>query len=144
MIVRYRVIEKWWEEERRWGPWGALYENCSDGFADRKVLFRTIPDEHKSVRHHFDRRIKELRIGLLDGERILGDYADRFRLRPEVHMVKGDTHEEIRQRLWECLFPSPELETEKTITKPATAWEEYTVQPAYRMIRETPGEAEEG
>ena len=73
---------------------------------------------------------------------MFGDYAHRFRLRPKVGVVKGDTHDEIRQRLWECLFPPPELETEKTITKPAPDWEEYTVQPAYQVLQES-GKTEE-
>ncbi len=35
MIVRYRLIEKYFKDEKIWWIWGALYDNCSGMFPDR-------------------------------------------------------------------------------------------------------------
>ncbi len=106
MIVRYRLIEKKYEDGSgdHWLPWGTLYENCSGAFVNHQVLFKVIPDEYKGVTHYFSSRIEELGIGLEDGERMFGEHAHRFRLRPETLTVEGQSHREIRQRLWERIF----------------------------------------
>ena len=106
MIVRYRLIEKYFEDEKIWRIWGALYDNCSDMFPDSKILVRSIPDDDRRLGRPIDQRIDDLAITLEDAERIFAhsEYAEYFRLRPQIETVEGKTHKEIRQRLWEQLF----------------------------------------
>jgi hypothetical protein len=106
MIVRYRLIEKYFKDEKIWRIWGALYDNCSDMFPDSKILVRSIPDDDRRLGRHIDQRIDDLAISLEDAERIFAhsEYADYFRLRPQIETVEGKTHKEVRQRLWERLF----------------------------------------
>ena len=137
--VRYRVIEKHFEDEG-WTRWGLLHENYSGMFPDCKVLFTSIPDDDRQVNRFFDARIRELNLGLEDGERIVaGEYEGRFRVLPEIYAVQGETPKEIHQLLWDRVF-EPGLE--ETVAMAPTR-EEYTVQPAYQVIREAPPEAEE-
>ena len=140
MKVRYRLIEKWWADRQRWVTWGALYENCGSEATGRQVLFRALPDEHKSVRHYFDRRIKELNIGLDDGERMLGKYAHRFRLKPDVRSVQGATHAEVRQRLWQRVRQALQDDLQ-AVHKGQVV---YAPQPAYHALREEKDEYHAG
>jgi len=106
MIVRYRLIEKYFKDEKIWRIWGALYDYCSAMFPDSKILVRSIPDDDRRLGRHIDQRIDNLAISLEDAERIFAhsEYADYFRLRPQIETVEGKTHKEVRQRLWERLF----------------------------------------
>lgn len=144
MRVRYRFIEKWFVYERKgkWITWGTAYENCGNEFPEYSLLFRTSPDDDRRVRRHFDTRVREFAPSLEDAEVILGDYADRFRLRPEIHTIEGETHQEIRQQLWERIFDALEPEAAQPAIEPMPAWEERTAQPAYHVLSES-GEAGE-
>ena len=141
MKVRFRFMDKWvvYEEKGKWMTWGTLYENCGTEFPDRSLLFRTIPDDDRQTARYFDARIREFAPSLENAEVVFGDYAGRFRLRSEIHTVEGETHQEIRQQLWERIFAAPEPEA----VEPMPVWEEYTVHSAYQVMRETPTEAEE-
>ena len=108
MIVRYRLVEKDWEWDNPDGtfgaPWGVVFENCSGRFKDSKVLIHSIPDEYKGVVRTFEDRIAELQLDLKNADLMLGRYAHRFHLRPEIETVEGETYKEIRQRLWDRIF----------------------------------------
>ncbi len=130
MIVRYRVIEDWLADEGVWFPWGVFYENRSDDFADYTLLIRAIPDDDRRKGRYFDRRIQELRPSIEEAEVVLGEYADRYRVRPEIHTVKSTSRREIRARLWEVIFE--EMEKRR-----AERRVEYAVpEPAYVALRE--------
>ena len=108
MIVRYRVIEDWLADEGVWFPWGVFYENRSDVFADYTLLIRAIPDDDRRKGRYFDRRIQELRPSIEEAEVVLGEYADRYRVRPEIRTVKSTSRREIRALLWEVIFEEME------------------------------------
>ena len=130
MIVRYRVIEDWLADEGVWFPWGVFYENRSDDFADYTLLIRAIPDDDRRKGRYFDRRIQELRPSIEEAEVVLGEYADRYRVRPEIRTVKSTSRREIRARLWEVIFE--EMEKRR-----AERRVEYAVpEPAHVALRE--------
>jgi len=130
VIVRYRVIEDWLADEGVWFPWGVFYENRSDDFADYTLLIRAIPDDDRRKGRYFDRRIQELRPSIEEAEVVLGEYADRYRVRPEIRTVKSTSRREIRARLWEVIFE--EMEKRR-----AERRVEYAVpEPAHVALRE--------
>jgi len=130
VIVRYRVIEDWLADEGVWFPWGVFYENRSDDFADYTLLIRAIPDDDRRKGRYFDRRIQELRPSIEEAEVVLGEYADRYRVRPEIRTVKSTSRREIRALLWEVI--SEEIEK-----RMAEGQVEYAVpEPAYVALRE--------
>lgn len=130
MIVRYRVIEDWLADEGVWFPWGVFYENRSDDFADYTLLIRAIPDDDRRKGRYFDRRIQELRPSIEEAEVVLGEYADRYRVRPEIRTVKSTSRREIRALLWEVI--SEEIEK-----RMAECQVKYAVpEPAYVALRE--------
>ncbi|MBE9471374.1 MAG: hypothetical protein IMY75_04615 [Chloroflexi bacterium] len=130
MIVRYRVIEDWLADEGVWFPWGVFYENRSDDFADYTLLIRAIPDDDRRKGRYFDRRIQELRPSIEEAEVVLGEYADRYRVRPEIRTVKSTSRREIRALLWEVI--SEEIEK-----RMAECQVEYAMpEPAYVALRE--------
>jgi len=125
MIVRYRLIEDWLAEEGIWFPWGMFYENLSDIFVDCTLLVRAIPDDDRRKGRYFDQRIREFRPTIEEAEVVLGEYADRYRVRPEICTVEGENHREIRARLWEILFDEMEkqrLERQAGYVIPAPAY----------------------
>jgi hypothetical protein len=133
-ICKYRLIEKYFDDRVGWITWGALYDNCSEIFPESKVLFTAIPDDDRHIRRYLGARINELNLGLEDGDWLIGEeYADRFRLRPGLFTVEGETHKEIRQQLWERIFALPEAEP----ISDAPAEERYTARPVYHTLRET-------
>ncbi len=134
MIARYRLVEDWLAEEGYWLPWGVFYENCSGNYADYTLLIRAIPDDDRRKGHYFDQRIQELRPSIEEAEVVLGEYADRYRALPEIHIVEGADYREIRARLWEIIFE----EIEKRRAERHLAYP--TLQPAYRAVREQPDE----
>ena len=133
MIVKYRLIEKYFDDHEGWITWGALYDNCSKIFPETKVLFTAIPDDDRHIRRYLDARINELNLGLEDGDWLIGEeYANRFRLRPGLFTVEGETHKEIRQQLWERIFAPPEAEP----TSETPAEEQYAAHSVYHTLRE--------
>jgi len=99
VIVRYSVIEAWLADEGVWFPWGVFYENRSDDFADYTLLIRAILDADRRKGRYFDRRSQELRPSIEEAEVVLGEYADGYRVRPEIRTVKSTSHREIRALL---------------------------------------------
>ena len=153
MIVRYRLIEKNWEwdnpDRTFWAPWGVVYENCSDRFKDSKVLIHSIPDEYKGVVRTFEDRIAELQLDLKNADLMLGPYAHRFHLRPEIETVKGETYKEIRQYLWDRIFAeSVEIGQDDVTGGPRDlqcpesieGQEEYAIAETHHLIREDKAE----
>ena len=132
-ICKYRLIEKRLQSLEKWIVWGTLYDNCSGDFPGSSVLIRALPDDDRHIRRYFRRRIETLAIELEDGERIIGEeYAGRFRLRPGLFTVEGETHKEIRQQLWERIFAPPGVEP----IPDAPAEEPYVTRPVYHAVRE--------
>ncbi|HID61465.1 MAG TPA: hypothetical protein EYP49_01780 [Anaerolineae bacterium] len=81
----------------------------------------------------------ELNLSLEDGDWLIGEeYAGRFRLRPGLFTVEGETHKEIRQQLWERTFAPSEAEP---ISETPTE-EQYTAHPVYHTLREADGPEE--
>ena len=129
-MVRYRLIEDWLAEERIWFTWGVFYENCSGTFTDFTLLIHAIPDDDRRKGRYFDQRIRELRPSIEEAEIVLGEYADRYRVRPEICTVEGESHREIRARLWETIFE--EMEGQRSERQ-----SHYVVpEPAYYPVRE--------
>ena len=93
---------------------------------------RSIPDDDRRLGRHIDQRIDNLAISLEDAERIFAhsEYTQYFRLRPQIEMVEGKTHKEIRQRLWERLFA------------PEEAPYQYRREPTVAAVAEGQGEYE--
>ena len=145
MRTHYRLVEKRWGEQELWEPWGAVYENCSGRFAGSAVLVLSTLAEHRSTVRHFEERIEQWGLTLEDAQRMFGDYAARFRLRPEIEVVEGESYRKIRRRLRKRIFAAPEPEAAQPAVEPMPAWEEHTPQPAYQVLRESgeSGEAEE-
>ena len=142
MRTHYRIVEKRWGEQELWEPWGAVYENCSGRFAGSAVLVLSSLAEHRSTVRHFEERIEQWGLTLEDAQRMFGDYAARFRLRPEIEVVEGESYRKIRRCLRKRIFAAPQPEAAEPAVEPMPAWEEHTVQPAYQVLRES-GEAGE-
>jgi len=142
MRTHYRIVEKRWGEQELWEPSGAVYENCSGHFADSAVLVLSSLAEHRSTVRHFEERIEQWGLTLEDAQRMFGDYAARFRLRPDTEVVEGDSYREIRRRLRKRIFTALAPEAAEAAIEPTPAWEEYEVQPAYQVLQES-REAEE-
>jgi hypothetical protein len=143
MIVRYRLVEKDWEwdnpDRTLWAPWGVVYENCSGRFEDSKVLIHSIPDEYKGIVRSFEDRVAELQLDLKNADLMLGQYAHRFHLRPEIETVEGETYKEIRQRLWDRIFAEGEMAGEpRGLRCPESieGREEYAIAETRHPIRE--------
>ncbi len=137
MIVRYRVVEDWLDDEGVWFPWGVFYENRGSDLAEYTLLIRAIPDDDRRKGRYFDRRIRELRPSIEEAEVVLGEYADRYRVLPEVRTVEGENYREIRDRLWEVIF-------EEMDKRRAERRVEYAVpEPTYVPLREGAEEPEE-
>ena len=129
MIVRYRIIEKYLDDSGRWMPWGTFYEDCSDGLK-QTLLLRSIPDDDRERGRYWSQRAETLRPGVENAQVILGTFANRFRVRPEIRTVEGTSHREVRARLWDIIF-------EEMDERRAERQVEYAVpEPAYVALRE--------
>jgi len=61
---------------------------------------------------------------------MIGEYADRFRIRAEIGIVGGNSHKEIRRHLRESIFEEMERPRVEHLV-------EYVVpEPAYVALRE--------
>ena len=130
MLVRYRVVEKMWPDSREWKVWGAVYENCSGYFPESRLLLLPTLAEHKGVGRYFEARIDRLNPGIEKAGQMIGEYADRFRIRAEIGIVGGNSHEEIRRHLRESIFGEMERPRMEHLV-------EYAVpEPAYVALRE--------
>ena len=129
MIVRYRIIEKYLDDSGSWMPWGTFYEDCSDGLK-QTLLLRSIPDDDRERGRYWSQRAETLRPGVENAQVILGTFANRFRVRPEIRTVEGTSHREVRARLWDIIF-------EEMDERRAERQVEYAVpEPAYVALRE--------
>lgn len=138
MKARFRVLEKWFRDERRWRVWGTVYENCDPESPGQTLLFRTIPDDDRRTARFFSTRVRELSLSIEEAERLIDEsYPIRFRVRSEIRTVEGASHREIRARLWEVIFE--EMEKRR-----AERQVEYAApEPTYAPLRERPEEPEE-
>lgn len=136
MMVRYRLIEDWLAEEGIWFTWGMFYENCSGTFADFTLLIRAVPDDDRRKGRYFDQRIQELRPRIEEAEVVLGEYAGRYRVLPEIRTIEGENHSEIRALLWKVLCEEMERGQPRATVRPV----QYRVEPAYHPLHEGPEE----
>jgi len=132
VIARYRVIEDWLVEEAIWFPWGMFYENCSGEFPERTLLTEAIPDDDRRRGRYFGQRIERLRPTIERAEVVLGEYAGRYRVRPEICTVEGESHRAIRARLSKVLGEEMERRRPHTTARPV----QYHVESAYHPLRE--------
>lgn len=137
MVVGYRLVEEWWAEEGIWVPWGMFYENCSGMFPERTLLTQAIPDDDRRKARYFGQRIEQYRPTIEEAAVVLGEYADRYRILPDIRTVEGADHHEIFTRLWDILFEEMEkrrAERRLVYTAP---------QPAYHAVREQSSETDD-
>jgi len=137
MIVKYRVIEDWLADEGIWYPWGMFYENCSGMFPERTLLTRAIPDDDRRKARYFGQRIERFCPTVEEAETVLGKYADRYRVLPEIRTVEGASYKEIRARLWDAIFE------EMKKRQPERRVEYVMPERAYVALRESPEELTE-
>jgi len=130
MIVKYRLVEEWLADTGDWFPWGMFYENCSGMFPERTLLTRAVPDDDRRKARYFGQRIERFRPTVAEAEVVLGEYADRYRVQPEIRTVEGTSYREIRTRLWDIIFEEMERPRVEHLV-------EYVVpEPAYVALRE--------
>jgi len=132
VIVKYRVIEDWWSDGGAWLTWGMFYENCSGDFPERTLLTQAIPDDDRRKGRYFGQRIEQLRPTIEGAEVVLGEYAGRYRVRPEICTVEGESHSDIRAHLWKLLCEEMERRQPRGTVRAV----QYHVESAYHPLRE--------
>jgi len=132
VIVKYRVIEDWWSDGGAWLTWGMFYENCSGDFPERTLLTQAIPDDDRRKGRYFGQQVERLRPTIEEAEVVLGVYADRYRVRPEIRTVEGEDHREIHARLWKVLCEEMERRQPRVTVRTV----QYNVEPAYHPLHE--------
>ncbi len=108
MRVRYRVLlhKPWWaSEEDGWRLWGVVCEtHAMDSYPFMGI---TRLGKARQVWNGIERRGKEVKIDLERAEQAFGQYADRYRLLPEIHVIEGETFQEIYRCLREQYVKVP-------------------------------------
>ncbi|HFD39265.1 MAG TPA: hypothetical protein ENJ31_05385 [Anaerolineae bacterium] len=137
MRVRYRLIEKRWHKDEPWELWGAVYDNAGEMFTDSAILVTGSLAEHRSVLRYFEERIGRLALTLENAERMLGEYASAFQVRPQIETIEGRTFQDIHRRLWRQIFDRPRPRDREIPLR-------YTIQPAYHALREEKDEYHAG
>lgn len=77
-------------------------------FPERTLLTRAIPDDDRRKARYFGQRIEQFRPAVEEAEIVLGEYADRYRVLPEIRTVEGENYRDIRDLLWEVIFEEME------------------------------------
>ena len=104
MRIRYRIIESRWPDDPEWAIRGFFYENLGTLFQELPVLSSVYFSEPRQVLRHFEQNIRVQQLSLERIEEALGDYADRYRVSPEIHAAFGDDFEGIIAGLEERLL----------------------------------------
>jgi hypothetical protein len=95
VIVKYRIMRSRWEEDSSWETWGIMYENHGKILRDYPILYSMMLSDPKEIKRHFDQNIRERQLSIENAEEAFGDYADRYRLSPEIHTAEGDSFNDI-------------------------------------------------
>lgn len=101
MIVKYRIMQSRWEEDNSWETWGIIYENHGEILRDYPILYSMMLSDPKEIKRHFDKTIRERQLSIENAEEAFGDYADRYRLSPEIYTAEGDSFNDIIANLEE-------------------------------------------
>jgi len=94
MMVKYRILQSKWPDER-WKIRGIVYENHGKILRDYPILYSMMLSDPKEIKRHFDQNIRERQLSIENAEEALGDYADRYRLSPEIDTAEGDSFDDI-------------------------------------------------
>ena len=94
MIVKYRILQSKWPDER-WRIRGIMYENHGKILRDYPILYSMMLSDPKEIKRHFDQNIRERQLSIENAEEALGDYAGRYRLLPEIRAAEGDSFNDI-------------------------------------------------
>ena len=95
MIVKYRIMQSRWEEDDPWETWGIIYENHGSILKAYPILYSMMLSDPKEIKRHFDQNIRERQLSIENAEEALGDYADRYRLSPQIYTAEGDSFDDI-------------------------------------------------
>jgi len=95
VIVKYRIMQSRWEEDNSWETWGIMYENYGKILRDYPILYSMMLSDPKEIKRHFDQNIRERKLSIESAEEAFGDYADRYRLSPEIYTAEGDSFDDI-------------------------------------------------
>lgn len=95
MIVKYRIMQSKWEEDNSWETWGIMYENHGNILKAYPILYSMMLSDPKEIKRHFDQNIRERQLSIENAEEAFGDYADRYRLSPEICTAEGDSFNDI-------------------------------------------------
>jgi len=101
VIVKYRIMQSRWEEDNSWETWGIIYENHGEILRDYPILYSMMLSDPKEIKRHFDKTIRERQLSIENAEEAFGDYADRYRLSPEIYTAEGDSFNDIIANLEE-------------------------------------------
>jgi hypothetical protein len=94
MIVKYRILQSKWPDEK-WRIRGIMYENHGRILRDYPILYSMMLSDPKEIKRHFDQNIRERQLSIENAEEAFGDYADRYRLSPEIYTAEGNSFEGI-------------------------------------------------
>jgi hypothetical protein len=90
MIVKYRILQSKWPDEK-WRTRGIMYENRGEILRDYPILYSMMLSDPNEIKRHFDGNIRERQLSIENAEEALGDYADLYRLSPEIYTAEGDS-----------------------------------------------------
>jgi hypothetical protein len=95
MIIKYRILQSKWPDEKKWRIRGIMYENQGRVLRDYPILYSMMLSDPKEIKRHFDQNIRESQLSIENAEEAFGDYADRYRLSPEIYTAEGDSFDDI-------------------------------------------------
>ena len=95
MMVKYRILQSKWPDEKKWRIRGIMYENHGSILKAYPILYSMMLSDPKEIKRHFDQNIRERQLSIENAEEAFGDYADRYRLSPEICTAEGDSFNDI-------------------------------------------------
>ena len=95
MMVKYRILQSKWPDGKKWRTRGIMYENHGSILKAYPILYSMMLSDPKEIKRHFDKNIRERQLSIENAEEAFGDYADRYRLSPEVYTAEGDSFNDI-------------------------------------------------
>ena len=122
MRVRYRVLlsKPWWASENDdWEIGGVV---CGTSFLDPYPIMGIKGLEvERHVWNYIERRAAELEVSLENAEEAFGKYADRYKLLPEIHEIKGESFGEIVGQIYERYVAAPARSELEAMRRPEEA-----------------------
>ncbi|MBC8252496.1 MAG: hypothetical protein H8E35_00530 [Ardenticatenia bacterium] len=71
--------------------------------------------------NYIERRAAELEVSLENAEEAFGKYADRYKLLPEIHEIKGESFGEIVGQIYERYVAAPARSELEAMRRPEEA-----------------------